>query len=49
MKRCLGANPRLSRPLGRIERPRTRYEAPEAAQHAEQGVDEGAHAQKAWS
>ena len=44
MKRCRRAKPPRIRPVGRNERRRTRCGAPEAAQHADQDVDEGAHA-----
>ena len=44
MKRYRWVNPRRIRPIGRSERPRTRYEAPETAQYRDQGVEEGAHA-----
>ena len=44
MKRCRRARPPRIRPVGRNERRRTRCGAPEAAQHADQDVDEGAHA-----
>ena len=44
MKRCRRAKPPRIRPVGRNERRRTRCGAPEAAQHANQDVDEGAHA-----